>query len=205
MALVTRMTRPTRPAAAAVSTVCAPRTLKARRVRASESGVRSKSACTTTSTPFRRPARAGARTSATRHVTPPMSPRWRSIAMTFLTCRDEASQAVTAGARAPAPPAARPDEHNPPLPLHDALPISRHAPDVAPLAIDRDDLLDVPRRGEPGGYGGSDAARRPGYRHHGHRLMTRGAALGANRPPGVCHSVPLPRRSEERRAGKECR
>src|ERR1035437_11203543 len=57
----------------------------------------------------------------------------------------------------------------------------RHAPDVAPLAIDREDLLDLPRRGEPGGYGGSDAARRPGYRHHGHRLMTRGAALGANR------------------------
>src|ERR1017187_10112805 len=134
MALVTRMTRPTRPAAAAVSTVCAPRTLKARRVRASESGVRSKSACTTTSTPFRRPARAG-----------------------------------------------------------DIAPPPRHAPDVAPLAIDRDDLLDVPRRGEPGGYGGSDAARRPGYRHHGHRLMMRGAALGANRPPGVCHSVLLPR------------
>jgi len=33
MALVTRITRPTRPAAAEVSTVCAARTLKARRAR----------------------------------------------------------------------------------------------------------------------------------------------------------------------------
>jgi hypothetical protein len=104
MALVTSTTRPIRAAAAAVSTVCAPRTLKARRCRASESGVRSKSACTTTSTPFRRPASAGSRTSATRHVTPAMSPLRLSIAITFLTRGEEASRTVRACAMPSAAP-----------------------------------------------------------------------------------------------------
>ena len=96
IALVTRMTRPTRPAAAAVSTVCAPRTLNARRARCSESGARSRSVCTTTSTPASRPASAGSRTSATRQVTPGTSPRWSSIATTLRTWADVASWATSA-------------------------------------------------------------------------------------------------------------
>jgi hypothetical protein len=71
--------------------------------RASESGVRSTSACTTTSTPASRPASAGSRTSATRQVTPAMSPRRASIAITFLTDCEAASLTVRA---CPMPPAA---------------------------------------------------------------------------------------------------
>src|SRR5271165_935213 len=75
MALVTRTTRPTRSAAAAVSTVCAARTLDARRCLASVAADVSMSACTTTSTPASRAASVGSLTSATRQVTPPASPR----------------------------------------------------------------------------------------------------------------------------------
>ena len=75
IALVTSTTRPIRSAAAAVSTVCAPRTLRARRSLGSWSTEVDMSACTTTSTPASRAASAGSRTSATRQVTPATSPR----------------------------------------------------------------------------------------------------------------------------------
>ena len=69
-----------------------------------------------------------------------------------------------------------------------------HALDVAALFVDRDDPLDLPRRGQPGGQGVPDAAGRAGDRHHGHRLVPCCAIpLRANRPPGACHSVLLPR------------
>ena len=75
IALVTSTTRPTRSAAAAVSTVCAARTLRARRCLGSLSAEVSTSVCTTTSTPVSREASVGSRTSASRHVTPVASPR----------------------------------------------------------------------------------------------------------------------------------
>jgi len=45
-----------------------------------------------------------------------------------------------------------------------------HARDVAPVAVDRDNLLDVRRRGQPDGQRVPDAASRTGNRHNGHRL-----------------------------------
>ena len=75
IALVTSTTRPTRSAAAAVSTVCAARTLRARRCRGSLPADVSTSVCTTTSTPDSRDASVGSLTSATRQVTPAASPR----------------------------------------------------------------------------------------------------------------------------------
>ncbi len=96
IALVTRITRLTRPAAAAVSTVCTPRTLNARRALRSDSGARSRSVCTSTSTSASRPASAGSRTSTTRQVTPVASPRWSSIAITRLTRADAASLTASA-------------------------------------------------------------------------------------------------------------
>ena len=73
-----------------------------------------------------------------------------------------------------------------------------HARDVAAVAVDRDDLLDGRRRRQPDGQGAPYPASRPGNRHDRHRLILCIAApclaaLVANRPPRVCHSVLPPR------------
>src|SRR6201989_108380 len=74
-----------------------------------------------------------------------------------------------------------------------------HARDVAAVAVDRDDLLDVWRRRQPEGQGAPDPVSRSGYCHDRHRLIPCAvglcltallvAALVANRPPAVLHRV----------------